>query len=1129
MLSKLTHKSKDINIIISIVFLLVFIGLFRFIFKTINIVSDTSRANFEYSIKTREMVNKIDRVFESANLTLNVLAQSIDLSYNVNKLNDAEYNLNYLNYIDYQLKASLINNPSVDGAWFQINTNLPFSFNTYSWYQNKNGKCINVKKKLEAFHPEKRYLTSSDDPYYFEAIKHNKIYWSDIYVDPDLKTKMITVDKPIFKNNKLVGVVGIDLSIDKIDSILVEMRGVFKDSDIFLLDKNNNTLIYSLHETKPENYSPPNFKLVFKNELNKENAIVVYRDLGVKKTAILIKLINNFHIIYTISNDVIFKGFNQLFKIVYFIFFLLMALSLFLFLNIKELRFANRELENRAKKLNTIFDSSPNIIVLKGNDKKYKICNYKFTELFDISNIQIIGKTAQDIFSKEQAEQIDKMENIVYKTKKMVSYEACYNGIVGELYLRKYIIPLFDSNNELIEILIIAVDITKNKIEQKIMREAKEAAEHATLMKSNFLANMSHEIRTPLNGVLGFIQLLRETKLSPEQNEFVVDAQKSSEVLLSIINDVLDFSKIEAGKLQLENISFDLRSLVEDITLFANANAENKGLEVSSLICSDVPKRVIGDPGRIRQILNNLLSNAIKFTHNGEIVIYVKQILDDKDTAFVSFEVKDTGIGIEEEKLNYIFEEFTQSDASMTRKYGGTGLGLAICQRLVGMMDGSIHVKSTLNKGSTFTFSLPLQKDLSFNDEFDSSMSSINGSKILVIDDNSTDLKIIQYYLSEANCVIYNANTCNEAVEIINREKDNISLILVDYKMQVNCDSEFCSLYNENDEYKDIPIILYTSLAKRGDSVWAQKKGFKGYLTKPIKKSDLIDTVSMVINYKKNNINDKFVTKHVLKERKFSSKTKILVVEDSSMNCKLINKILTNNGLSCDFAYNGLEALNAFKTKKYDLILMDCQMPILDGYEATQEIRKIEGGSSHIPIIAMTANAMPKDREKCLNIGMDEYISKPIDISLLLDTISKFVSNNDSEQISEPTEKTEFKKLDTDNSSEFDNIINKVSDELMFEKQDILDLFIEYFEFLPQAINELENAVIDGDAKVVASIAHKIKGASANLRVEEIAQISLELETAAKKEKGYDTYSELVNKLKLSLEHLNSLFLRYTV
>lgn len=1129
MFSKLFHNPRNINIIISIVFILVFLSLFRFILKTINLVSDTNQTNFSYSIKTREMVEKIDKVFETANLTLNVLAESITLSYDANKLYDAGYNSNFLNKIDAQLKATLINNPEVDGAWFQINASLPFSFYTYSWYQNRNGKCINVKKYLESKYPEKRDLTPTDDPYYYQALKSNKIYWSDIYVDPDLKTKMITVDKPIYKNNKLVGVVGIDLSVNKIDSILVEMRNMFKNSDIFLLNQNNNIILYSLHNTSNSTYTPPNFKLLFKNKLNQDNSIVFYRESGIKKTAIFLTLVNDFRTIVTIPNKLIFKGFDKLFKIVYFTFFLLMALSIFLLLNVKELRFANTELENRAKKLNTIFDSSPNIIVLKGNDKKYKLCNYKFTELFDINNIQIIGKTAQDIFPKEQADQIDKMESIVFKTKKMVSYEAVYNGIDSELYLRKYIIPLFDTNNELVEILIIAVDITKSKIEQKILREAKDAAEHATLMKSNFLANMSHEIRTPLNGVLGFIQLLKETKLSTEQNEFLVDAQKSSEVLLDIINDILDFSKIEAGKLQLENISFDLRSLVEDITLFANANAENKGLEVSSLICSDVPKQVIGDPGRIRQILNNLLSNAIKFTHSGEIVIYIKQILEDNDTAFVSFEVKDTGIGIEEEKLNYIFEEFTQSDASMTRKYGGTGLGLAICQRLVSMMDGSIHVKSKVNEGSTFTFSLPLRKDVLYEDKSYSSMNSLNGAKILVIDDNSTDLKIIQYYLSEANCVIYEAHTCEEAVGIINREKENISLILVDYKMQITCDSEFCSLYNENDDYKDIPIILYTSLAKRGDSVWAQKKGFKGYLTKPIKKSDLIDTISMVINYKKNNINNEFVTKHLIKERKFSNKTRILVVEDSIMNCKLINKILSNNGLSCDFAYNGLEALNAFRSNKYDLILMDCQMPILDGYEATQEIRKIEGEDSHIPIVAMTANAMPKDREKCLNIGMDEYISKPIDINLLLDTISKFIPNSDFETSFEPIVQTELTQVEINGENEFDNILSRVADELMFEKQDILDLFIEYFEFLPQAISDLESAIVDDDAKVVAGIAHKIKGASANLRVEEIAQISLELETAAKQEQGNNIYAELVNKLKLSLEHFNSLFSRYTV
>lgn len=1124
MFSKLNENTKYINLIIYILVILLFFGLFRFIVNTVHLVSETNQNNFAYTIKTRNSIEEIDKVVEHSDVNLDILAKYITLAYNPSKLHDTSYNKQFISGLAKPIEAILLNTPGIDGAWFQVNSELPFSPYTYSWYRIKDGKCIDYQSIVQKKEHANRTINLKDDSYYFTAVKNKTTSWSNIYIDTDLNVPMMTISKPVYINNKLIGVVGIDISVSNVKQMLSNMQKSFSGSDVFLLDKLGNAIIFELQNNKSDNSLTPDFKKIFNFKSLNNDAMREYIDSGTQKTAILITLSNNYHVVITFPNSAIYKGFSKLFKTVYLIFFLLVALSIFVVLSIREIRNVNKEVEDRAKKLEIVFDSSPNIIVLKDTNGIYKSCNSKFSTLLNISRLQLIGMSAHDVFSKELADQIVKMENIVIKTKKMLSYEACYPGIEGELYLRKYIIPLFDSNNKMVEILIIAVDITKNKIEQKILRQAKEAAERTTAMKSNFLANMSHEIRTPLNGVVGFIQLLKDTNLSYEQLEFVADAQKSSEMLLGIINDILDFSKIEAGKLQVENISFDLRSLVEDITLFANANAENKGLEVSSLICSDVPKRVVGDPGRIRQVLNNLLSNAIKFTLSGEIVIYVKQILEDNDTSFVCFEVKDTGIGIDEDKLNYIFEEFAQSDASMTRKYGGTGLGLAISQRLINLMDGSIHVKSTVGEGSTFTFTLPLKKDLSISEGFDNPIKTLDGAKILVIDDNSTDLKIIQYYLSEANCVVYEAKTCQDVIEIINRENDNISMILVDYKMQINCDGEFGCLTRENDFFKDIPIILYTSLAKRGDSMWAKEKGFRGYLTKPIKKSDLIDTISMIISDKNNHISPKFITKHVIQERKFSSKAKILVVEDSEINCKLINKIFENHGLYGDFAFNGKEAINAFNNNNYDLILMDCQMPIVDGYEATKQIRESEDGNQHIPIVAMTANALPKDREKCLSIGMDDYISKPLDINLLLEIISKYVPSS-----CEDNEENKREEIsETVNDEKFDNIICKLKTELLFNQKEALELFIDYFEFLPNAIIELENASKDNNSELIRGIAHKIKGASANLRVEEVAQLSLELENAAKQNLGPESYFCLVSQMKSHLNNLNMLFMNYT-
>ncbi len=1122
MFSKRNKSSSYLNSILYILVVLLFLGLFRFIFNCINIVSETNQNNFSYIVKTRQALCEIDKIIESAENNLNLYSEYIFLNYDTSKLYNFSYNSEFLKQINTMTYASLVNSPGVNGVWFQLNAEVPFSVVMYSWYMRKNNKYIDLNKQLDNTDSSDRKITPKDDPYYFNAVNNKKTTWSNIYTDVDLNLPMMTISKPIYKNKKLVGVAGIDLSVKNLERALRNTQAVFKGSDVFLLNQEGAIVLYKLNEENIFTKNRYNFISLFELNKNKNINMTEYTEYGIRKTAILFSMPNLYHIVITFPNNIIYKGFNQLFKTIYLIFFLLIALVVMTIFNIKQIKKISKEVDDRARKLEIIFDSSPNIIVLKDVNDRYKTCNSKFTSFLNISRNNLIGKTTSEVFNAEQAEQIIKMENIVKKTKKMLSYEACYQGLEGDIFLRKYIIPLFDSQNELVEILIIAFDITKNKVEQKILKQAKEAAEKNTAMKNNFLANMSHEIRTPLNGIVGFIQLLKDTNLSKEQAEFIEDAQKSSEILLDIINDILDFSKIEAGKLQVENISFDIRALVEDITLFSSATAEIKNLEVSSLICSDVPERVFGDPGRVRQILNNLISNAIKFTHKGEIVIYVKQILEDSETSFVSFEVKDTGIGIEEDKLNLIFEEFAQSDASMTRKYGGTGLGLAISQKLVTLMNGVLHVKSKLGEGSTFTFNLPFVKDKTSSAEACKNIRNLSGIKILVIDDNQTDLKIIRHYLSEANCIIYEAKTCNEAVEIIKNEKNNISMILIDYKMQINCDSEFCELDSGIGIFNDIPVVLYTSLAKRGDSIWAKEKGFRGYLTKPIKKDDLIETINMVVNDKEYLTKNQFITKHVIKETKFLSQSKILVVEDSDLNCKLINKIFESHGIYCDFAYNGYEAIDAFKSKKYDLILMDCQMPIVDGYKATAEIRKLENKESHIPIIAMTANALPTDRDKCLSIGMDDYISKPININLLMEMISKYISfgphNNETMTNNEIN----------DGINQVNTYINRVTDELMFSRKDAIDLIIEYLNFLPSSIVELERAFENNDIENIKFITHKIKSSSLNLRMDRISDISIELEKAINEEKSLDELILYVNKIRNCLIDLNDLFLNYT-
>jgi len=388
-----------------------------------------------------------------------------------------------------------------------------------------------------------------------------------------------------------------------------------------------------------------------------------------------------------------------------------------------------------------------------------------------------------------------------------------------------------------------------------------------------------------------------------------------------------------------------------------------------------------------------------------------------------------------------------------------------------------------------------------------------------VVNDNPTDLKIINYYLSEANCIIIEASSAQNALEILNQENQNILAILIDHKVQNANGQELSALIKDNEASKEIPMILYTSLSKRGDAILAKEKGFTGYLTKPIKKHELVEALSYAINNQNGHAPATFITKHLIKEQKFNAKSKILVVEDSEINCKLILKILSNNGLACDLANNGKEAIEAFKSKKYDLILMDCQMPVLDGYEATKEIRIIEAGKSHTPIVALTANALATDENKCHKAGMDDYISKPINIEALLKLIGKYINVE-----TEITEINEGPKMDSPN--EIEKIINSMKSELELSNTEAIEFFTEYLEFMPTAILEIETALEQNNFEEVKKIAHKLKGSSANLRIEKITQLSINMQEEALNE-NKNACSDLLTEIKTHLEYLNEVFLKY--
>jgi two-component system, sensor histidine kinase and response regulator len=660
--------------------------------------------------------------------------------------------------------------------------------------------------------------------------------------------------------------------------------------------------------------------------------------------------------------------------------------------------------------------------------------------------------------------------------------------------------PVLDEEGNVSKIIGVNIDVTNRRKVETDLQRAKDEAEAANRAKSEFLANMSHEIRTPMNGIMGMTELVLDTELDSEQREYLNLAKMSADSLLSLINDILDYSKIEAGKLEIDAIDFNLGDCLGDTMKTLSLRAHQKGLELAFEIEPNVPDSLIGDPGRLRQIILNLVGNAIKFTEVGEVVLSVQLMTHVGDELQLRFTVTDTGIGISPDKQAAVFEAFKQADGTMTRKYGGTGLGLTISSRLVELMGGRIWVESELGEGSRFHFTanFKVQKSAA-RTVVPRDPTTLRDMRVLVVDDNATNRQILVKMLDGWHMVSTVADSGAKAMVTLTEAKGigrTFPLILLDAQMPEMDGFALAEYIKRHPSFRAATIMMLSSAGQRGDAMRCRELGVAAYLTKPVRQSELMDAILTALGTRaKSEDKPTLVTRHSLRESQ--NRLRVLLAEDNAVNQLVALRLLERFGHTVTVAANGKKALEAWEKGGFDAILMDVQMPEMNGWETTQAIREKERSTGgRIPIIAMTAHAMKGDDERCFAAGMDDYLTKPIRTEELMTVLEKVGARKAAREVR--MDRATIRRVI---NQETEAVDLPAALERLGGDRSLYDELVGVFKNeCPGMTAEMRRAIDDRDGKTLARSAHTLRGSSSNLGAVAVADAALELEKLARAE-----------------------------